>query len=126
MGSYIEINDTLQLTKEQGFPERLDIETHLTSSYVQSQFVAEIFDFRLKPSIRIYHAPPVRTFLVENKNGKWIYWGLVHVIEVTHDLVNKTTSGKFKIVYINTPMEMKKAFELIDRRSEMSYFDSSF
>lgn len=28
MGSYIEINDTLQITKEQGFPKELDWKKH--------------------------------------------------------------------------------------------------
>jgi hypothetical protein len=66
--------------------------------------------------------PPVRNFLVENRNGKWIYWGLIHIIEAHHDYVNKTTSGKFKIIYINTPEEMKKAHDLIDRNKETNYF----
>lgn len=29
MGSYVEMNDTLQITAEQGFPSALDLETHL-------------------------------------------------------------------------------------------------
>ena len=29
MGAFIEINDTLRITKDQGFPKELDIETHL-------------------------------------------------------------------------------------------------
>ena len=29
MGSYIELNDTLQLTTEQGFPKELDLKKHL-------------------------------------------------------------------------------------------------
>ena len=39
MGSYVEINDTLQITKEQGFPEELDWKKHL------------------KKQIHIYNAP---------------------------------------------------------------------
>ena len=41
----------------------------------------------------------------------------------THNYEKKTTSGKFKVIYINTPDEMKKAFELIDRNPETSYFE---
>jgi len=122
MGSYIETNDTLQISKDQGFPRELILEAHLKMPYKSSQFKDIIFVFKDKPSIRIYHAPPVRNFLVENINGKWIYWGLVHIIEETHDLVNKTTSGKYKIIYINTPEEMKKAHELIDRNPQTAYF----
>ncbi len=33
MGSIVEINNTLQLTKEQGFPMELDLDNHLKSPY---------------------------------------------------------------------------------------------
>lgn len=122
MGSLIETNDTLQISKEQGFPETLNIEAHLVKPYLLEDFEDRIFEFSSKPAIRIYHAPPVRNFLVENRDGKWIYWGLVHIIEITHDYVNKQTSGKFKIIYINTPDEMQKAHELIDRNPNTAYF----
>lgn len=122
MGSITEINDTLQLTREQGFPLALDLEKHLRQPFHINEFEKLVFEFRNKPSVRIFHMPPVRNFLVENKNGKWIYWGLIHILQVTHDYVNKTTSGKFKIIYLNTPEEMKKAHELIDRNKNTSYF----
>lgn len=122
MGSFIEINDTLQITKEQGFPKELDIEKHLQEPFTAETFKDKIFSFTDKPDIRIYKIPPVRNFLVENKDGKWIYWGLVHIIETTCDYTNKTTSGKFKIIYINTPEEMRKAHNIIDRRPETQYF----
>jgi len=124
MGSIIEINDTLQITKEQGFPPELDLEKHLEKPYKAEDFEGKVFEFKNKSGIRIYKIPPVRNFLVENKNSKWIYWGLVHILEVVHDNVNKTTSGKFKIIYINTPEEMKKAHDLIDRREETNFFSS--
>lgn len=122
MGSYIETNDTLQLTPEQGFPAELILESHLKNPYTAKQFEGKVFSFHDKPSIRLYHAPPVRNFLVENREGKWIYWGLIHMIEVTHDLVKRTTSGKFKLIYINLPEEMKTAHALIDRNEATSYF----
>ena len=122
MGSYVEINDTLQITKEQGFPKELDWKQHIVKPYDAEQFKDKVFEFKNKPNIRNYHMPPVRNFLVENVNGKWIYWGLVHVLEVNHDYINKTTSGKFKITYINSPEEMKLAHNIIDRNSE-TYFN---
>jgi len=64
----------------------------------------------------------VRNFLVEDIDGKWLYWGLCHILEIKHDYVNRTTSGKFKITYINTPDEMKTAFNLIDRVEKNNYF----
>lgn len=122
MGSFVELNDTLQLTSDQGFPTQLNLEQHLKTPYTLKKFEGKIFEFKNKPDIRMYKAPPVRNFFVENRGGKWIYWGLVHIIEITNDYVNKTTSGKYKIIRINTPEEMKHAFELIDMRPEINYF----
>ncbi|MCE9541297.1 hypothetical protein K8R03_01910 [Candidatus Kaiserbacteria bacterium] len=121
MGSLIEINDTLQITKEQGFPSELDIESHLLNPYAAESFTGRVFEFTNKPNIRVYQSPPVRNFLVENKNGKWIYWGLIHVVEVVHNS-DRTTSGKFEIIYIYTPDEMRKAHDLIDRNDDTRYF----
>lgn len=122
MGSFIEINDTLQLTKEQGFPPELNLEKHLDKPYTLDTLKDKIFEFHGKPDIRIYKIPPVRNFLVQKHEGKWIYWGLVHIIEITHDYVARSTSGKFKIIRINSPAEMKKTYQLIDMRPELNYF----
>lgn len=121
MGSYIELNDTLQITKEQGFPEELDFQKHLINPYKTEDFENKIFEFKNKPNVRNYHMPPVRNFLVQNINGKWLYWGLIHMLEVQHNYVNKTISGKFKIVHINTPEEMKMAHQMIDRNKETHF-----
>ncbi len=118
MGSIITTNDTLQITKEQGFPAELDREKHLAHPFTADDFRDRIFSFTDKPGIRVYQAPPVRNFLVENKGGKWIYWGLVHITEIVHDYNNKTTSGKFRIIYLYTPQEMAVAHNLIDRNPE--------
>ena len=110
MGSFIEINDTLQLTTEQGFPNELSYERHKIKPFLVKDFENQIFEFKDKPKVRIYKLPPVRNFLVQNIDGKWLYWGLVHIIEVTHDNVKQTTFGKFKIIQIYTPEEMKHAY----------------
>lgn len=123
MGTSITQNDTLQVTKEQGFPKELDLETHLKTPYQLKDFQDKVFEFIDKPEIRNYHRPPIRNFLVESRDDKWIYWGLVHILEIKHDYINETTSGKFKIIYINTPEEMKKAFQLIDRNPKTDYFN---
>ena len=65
----------------------------------------------------------MRNFLVENRNGKWIYWGLIHIIQVVHDYESKTTSGKFRIIHIYTAEEMREAHDLIDRNEETKFFD---
>lgn len=118
MGSIIEINDTLQITREQGFPGVLDLEKHLKTPLKAEDFVDMVFEFKDKPKIRQYQQPPVRNFLAENREGKWIYWGLIHILEVTHNYIKQTTSGKFRIIYIYTPEEMDQAFHLTDRRAD--------
>jgi hypothetical protein len=123
MGTKIINNDTLQLTPEQGFPVELDLEHHLKSPYSADIFAGKSFSFQNKSGIRQYQAPPVRNFLVENKNGKWIYWGLIQITEINHDYVKNTTAGKYIITYIYTPEEMRKAHELIDRNEETRFFD---
>lgn len=118
MGSKIEINDTLQITKEQGFPAQLSLEQHNQTPFTAEQFEGQVFEFKDKKDIRAYQQVPVRNFLVENRDGKWIYWGLVHILQVTHDYEKQITSGKFKIVYIYTPEEMEQAHNLMDRRQD--------
>lgn len=122
MGVFVELNDTLQLTKEQGFPSVLDLERHLKTPLTAEAFEGTIFEFKNKPDIRMYKSAPVRNFLVENRSGKWIYWGLVEMIEVTHDHQAKTTSGKFRLLRLYTPEQMKQAHHLIDTRPEVQYF----
>ena len=122
MGSFIEINDTLRITKEQGFPAELDITTHLKTPYSLESIKNKVFKFQAKPDIRLYKVPPVRNFLVEEINGKWLYWGLCLIESVQHDNIKKETSGTFRIIRINTPEEMKQAFKLIDTRQELNYF----
>ncbi len=126
MGSLIELNDTLQITKEQGFPEELDLDKHLQKPFLAEDFAGKLFEFKDKKQIRNYQQAPIRNFLVENRDGKWIYWGLVHILEVKHDYIVQMTSGKFKIVYIYKPEEMKQAHNLLDRRAETKFFDANW
>ena len=121
MGSFVEINDTLQITKEQGFPSELNLKKHLEKPFTAEDFEGKVFEFKDKPSIRNYQMPPVRNFLVENIDGKWLYWGQIHMLEIKHDYINRTTSGKFKIIYINKPEEMEMAHNLIDRNKDTFY-----
>ena len=66
MGSSIILNDTLQLTREQGFPAELDLEKHKQHSFKAEDFKDQIFQFKNKEGIRNYQQPPVRNFLAEN------------------------------------------------------------
>lgn len=121
MGSFIEINDTLQLTSEQGFPKELDYEKHKVKPFLIADFQDKVFEFRNKPNIRVYKLPPVRNFLAHNIDDQWLYWGLVHILEVTHDNVNKVTSGKFKLIQIYTPEQMEHAHEYLHPSTAKPY-----
>lgn len=107
MGSYIELNDTLQITTEQGFPKELNLEKHLKIPFSAEAFAGRIFEFKDKPNMRIFHPAPTRVFLVHNIDGKWLYWGHCLIIEQTINAEKKTTSGKFKIIKIYTPEHQK-------------------
>jgi hypothetical protein len=117
----MEMNDTLQITIEQGFPKKLNFAKHKIKPLKAENFTNKIFKFK-KDGIRMYQQPPVRNFLVQNIKGKWLYWGLVRIIETFHDNLRQTTSGKFKITYIYTPEEMKIAHQMIDRKQSTDYF----
>lgn len=101
------MNDTLQITKEQGFPsEELNFERHKTRPSTAKDFEGRIFEFKNKTRARIYHHSPVRCFLVQNINGKWLYWGKCLIIEQkikggTKD--EQETEGKFRITEIYDP-----------------------
>lgn len=78
MGSYIEINDTLQLTEEQGFPvDTFSLEAHRKNPVTLKDVEGKIFHFKNKPSARIFQLDPVRVFYVHNIEGKWLFWGHV-------------------------------------------------
>ena len=125
MGSFLEMNDTLQITTDQGFPANvLDVKKHRKSPVSLNDVKDKIFEFHDKPNARHYHTPPTRCFLVHNINGKWLYWGKIIIIEQTvrSDNENKlTTSGKFRIIDIYEPGYQE---EITKRESPkgLSYF----
>lgn len=103
MGSFVELNDTLQITSEQGFPGELDLQRHLNKSFTVDDFTGRVFEFHDKPNMRIYHPAPLRVFLVQNIDGKWLYWGHCQIVEQTIHADTQTTSGKFVITKIYSP-----------------------
>lgn len=48
---------------------------------------------------------------------------MCHILETTCDYEKSTTSGKFKIIYINTPEEMKTTFNVVDRVWNNDFFN---
>ncbi|NML39690.1 hypothetical protein HHL17_20995 [Chitinophaga sp. G-6-1-13] len=80
MGSMIEINDTLVISTEQGFPDTvLDLGKHIKEPVTIDQVSGKIFSFYKKERARIYQSDPVRVYLVQYINGKWLFWGKIYI-----------------------------------------------
>lgn len=80
MGSLIEVNDTLRITPEQGFPvDVLDLEEHQKNPVKLEDLEGMVFSFQGKPGARIYHLEPVRVFLAQDINDKWLFWGRIQI-----------------------------------------------
>ena len=124
MGSTIRVNDTLQITPDQGFPPALDIHQHIHALLSAAYFRDQIFSFHGKEGIRNFQQPPVQNFLVENRAGKHIYWGLITMLTVTHDYVGNVTSGTYRIHTIYTLEQMKMAAEMTGLASKLDYFSA--
>lgn len=113
MGSFVEVNDTLQITPEQGFPKDvLNYEVHVKSPISIDAVKDKIFNFHSKPRARLFQSDPVRVFLVENIGGKWLHWGHIYIQsqQITKKLDNNNqwhgeweTSGSFRIVTLYDP-----------------------
>ncbi len=121
MGSLIELNDTLAITKSQGFPEVLDLDLHREKPFNARDFEGKVFSFH-KHDERLYHRAPTRVFLVEVVDGKWIYWGHALVLEQTIHTDGHSTSGKFKIQKVYDP-EYQKFATKNESPAGKSYFD---
>ncbi|MBL7662791.1 hypothetical protein JNK13_08575 [bacterium] len=87
MGSLIELNDTLKLKRDQGFPQDLKLDRQ--------------YSFQISGR-RLYHLAPTRVYLVEEVAGFWNYRGhaLIHSLEI--DAATDTTSGMFTVSQIYT------------------------
>ena len=76
MGSFIEIDDTLQINEAQGFASsQLDLRRHQHTPITIEELQGIVFEFKNKPSARIFQKDPVRVFFVQNIDGKWLFWG---------------------------------------------------
>ena len=122
MGSTIRTNDTLQITASQGFPAELDLERHRKSPLNGAQFENRAFSFRDKEEIRNFQQPPVKNFLVENRKGKHIYWGLITMLSVKHDYVGQVTAGQYQIHTLYSYDEMKIAARMLGLDPQLDYF----
>ncbi len=118
MGSIIEINDTLKISKERGFPKELTLETHLRNPSSSSIFLNQEFQFWNNDE-RLYHRPPTRVFLVEEIEGRWLYWG--NALMISQTLENGKTKGRYKIVKIYQP-DFQKQITIEESPKGKSYF----
>lgn len=120
MGCFYEINDTLLLTEDQGFPSHVfNYERHVKSPVTIDDVKDKIFHFKGKATARLFQLDPVRVFFYENtKNDKWLAWGQVLIQSITIEHVAHTvtegdaikfqpgdwvTSGTFKMLEVYDP-----------------------
>ena len=106
MGSIVELNDTLQITTEQGFPAMFDLEKHREKPFTLADVEGKTFSFHGKKVARIYHHSPTRCFLVHNIDGKWLYWGKILITSQT--ITGRTpetheTAGEYVIIDVYDP-----------------------
>lgn len=119
MGSLIEINDTLKISKDRGFPLGLTLDIHVTAPSLSLKFMNREFEFWNNDE-RLYHRPPTRVFLVEEINGKWLYWG--HGLVISQTIEKSTTMGRYKIKKIYDP-DFQRRITIEESPLGKSYFD---
>lgn len=140
MGCFYEINDTLLLKKDDGFPsDILNIERHRKNPVTLKDVDGKIFSFRNKPAARAFQLDPVRVYLFEwTANDKWLGWGRVFIQSLTIERKKGlppsdpagpisfkaddwVTSGTFRIFEIYDP-EYQKIFTLHEAPKAWNYF----
>ena len=138
MGSIIEINDTLQITTEQGFPEALfNLERHRANPITLNEVEGKVYEFKGKTRPRFFHLDPVRVYWFHNINGKWLAWGQIVMQEQSivrnpdykghQGAINVSdpdqwmTIGKYKILKIYDP-QYQEEFTRKDLPPSLSYF----
>ena len=134
MGNYIEVNDTLHITEEQGFPvDTFNLNSHSKKPVTLSDVEGKIFQFQSKPRARVFHLEPVRIFLVQNIDGKWLFWGHAQIQEQTiQKKLNSEgqwagewqTSGSYTISKIYSPDQQIITTQL-ESPAGRSYFEES-
>jgi hypothetical protein len=129
MGSLLEINDTLEINVEQGFPgDIFDLSKHVVAPVTLRDLGDSIFSFHDKPNRHIYQLDPVRVFLLQNIKDKWLFWGKAYIQSLT---ISKsfckdgswtwTTSGTYKVIEIYEP-DYQRLFTIRESLPGLSYF----
>ena len=140
MGSLLEINDSLQITTEQGFPDDIfNLERHRKTPITLADVKDRIFKFKGKTRPRFFHLAPVRVFWFHNIDGRWLAWGHIAIQEQTisrnpnfeqhqgavnvSDPTQWVTTGSYKVIKIYDP-EYQEEFTRRDLPPSLSYFDN--
>jgi hypothetical protein len=138
LGSILEINDSLQLTTDQGFPvDIFNLERHRANPITLAEVGDRLFTFQGKAGPRFFHLDPVRVFWFHNLDGRWLAWGHVYIQQQTisrnpdaapHEgAVNLSdpnqwvTGGAYRVAQIYDP-DYQRAFTGNDLPPELSYF----
>ncbi len=138
MGSLLEINDTLEITTEQGFPADIfTLERHRSRPITLADVHGMVFEFTGKEQARFFHLDPVRVYWYHNINGRWLVWGqiVLHEQRISRNpayqqhqgAVNVSdprqwvTSGKYRILKIYDP-HYQEEFTRKDLPPSLSYF----
>jgi hypothetical protein len=144
MGCMYELNDTLLLSPDQGFPTHVfDYKSHVKNPVTLKDVEGKIFDFKNKPAARAFQLDPVRVFFFENVPGekpgdsKWLAWGkvliqslhIVHNKDITIDPDNPIkfeskdwlTSGTYKILEVYDP-EYQRIFTSHEAPAAWNFF----
>lgn len=139
MGCFYEINDTLLLTKDQGFPSHLlNYKRHLKKPVTLKDVKNQIFRFKGRSAPRAFQLDPVRVFFIERTpEDKWLVWGkvLIESLTIEHkpkikpdpkNLIsfipdNWETSGTYKIIEIYDP-EYQRLFTLNEAPKAWNFF----
>jgi hypothetical protein len=108
MGTPLELNDTLLLSTEQGFPAALlDRERHVRAPLRAEDFAHQLFEFHGKEGARFFHLAPTRVVLVHKIGERWLAWGHALIEEQTirrpADGRGYETAGKFRIAKLFDP-----------------------
>jgi hypothetical protein len=127
MGTMVELNDTLQITTEQGFPKSLDRAKHVKRPIRLVDVAGKVFRFKNKTNARIYQLDPVRVYFVHNIDGKWLFWGRIFIQSLTIEKVPAAkgsqwvTSGTYVIEDLYDPA-YQEAFTRREAPSGACYF----
>lgn len=133
MGNFVEFNDTLQITTEQGFPADVLNLGEVNDTEAAFQRVKDVlFSFSGKKRARVYHLDPIWIRLVHNIDGKWLFWG--HAVIQSQEISKQigpdgkwtglwVTSGTYRIVRVFSKQEQEIVTRLESPEGAGYFFD---